>query len=115
MTYRYSEQAEPPEATPVTEVAITRFEHIYEVDPRLMVEHVNQQTFPNWDTLRIVHSRHDHLQWMHDHWADSVISGEQMLAEIGVGDRSTEADAAVPAALEPAPEHSIDTDSGRPG
>ena len=78
--YRYDEQHTPPEAEQVTDVAITRFEHVYEVDPKLMAQHVNQQTFPNWDTLRIVHSRHDHLQWMHDHFAARVISGEEILA-----------------------------------
>jgi hypothetical protein len=84
-TFRYAEQHEPPEATQVTDVAITRFEHVYEVEPSLMVQHVNQQTFPNWDTLRIVHSRHDHLQWMHDHWATTIVSGEQILAELDDG------------------------------
>jgi hypothetical protein len=82
MVYRYEEQYTPPEATQVTDVAITRYEDVYEVDPGLMAEHVNQQTFPNWDTLRIVASRHDHLQWMHDHWATKVLSGEEILAEL---------------------------------
>jgi len=82
MVYRYEEQATPPEATQATDVAITRYEHVYEVDPGLMVEHVNQQTFPNWDTLRIIDSRHDHLQWMHDHWAHTVISGEEVLRSL---------------------------------
>ncbi len=81
-SYRWSEQHEPPVAEQVTDVAITRFEHVYEVDPKLMVQHVNQQTFPNWDTLRIVQSRHDHLQWMHDHWASTVVSGEDVLAQL---------------------------------
>jgi hypothetical protein len=94
--YRYHEQSEPPEATPVTDVAITRFEHVYEVDPRLMVEHVTQQTFPNWDTLRIVHSRHDHLQWMHDHWAYGVISGAEVLAQLEAEDGSAESDGTAP-------------------
>jgi hypothetical protein len=80
--YRYSEQYTPPAAEQVTDVAITRFDYVYEVDPKLMVQHVNQQTFPNWDTLRIVASRHDHLQWMHDHWATNVVSGEQILADL---------------------------------
>jgi len=82
MVYRYEEQATPPDATQATDVAITRYEHVYEVDPGLMVEHVNQQTFPNWDTLRIIDSRHDHLQWMHDHWAHTVISGEEVLRSL---------------------------------
>jgi hypothetical protein len=82
MVYRYDEQSTPPEAQQVTDVAITRYENVFEVDPSLMVEHVNQQTFPNWETLRIVHSRHDHLQWMHDHWAHNVISGEEILRSL---------------------------------
>jgi len=82
MVYRYDEQATPPEAEQVTDVAISRYEDVYEVDPGLMVEHVNQQTFPNWDTLRIIDSRHDHLQWMHDHWAHTVISGEEVLRSL---------------------------------
>ena len=69
----------------------------------------------NWDTLRIVQRRHVHVQWMHDHWADRVISGEQILTEIGADDELTETDAEVPAALDPAPEPPLDTDSGRHG
>jgi hypothetical protein len=63
-------------------VAVERFEHIFEVDPRLMTVHVAQQLFPNWDTLRIAASRLDHLEWMHRHWADSVLSGQELLDEI---------------------------------
>ncbi len=80
--FRYLEQYTPPAATPVSDVAITTFEHVYEVDARLMQEHVLQQTFPNWDTLRIMRSRHDHLQWMHRHFADTVITGSALLAEV---------------------------------
>ncbi|MCW2724325.1 MAG: hypothetical protein JWN35_1246 [Frankiales bacterium] len=82
MAYRYDEQSTPPAAEQVTDVAITRFEHVFEVDPRLMAEHVTQQTFPNWDTLRIVRSRTDHLAWMHAHWCTTVVSGEELLAEL---------------------------------
>ena len=82
MAYRYDEQSTPPDAQQVTDVAITRYENVFEVDPSLMVAHVNQQTFPKWETLRIVHSRHDHLQWMHDHWASRVISGEEILRSL---------------------------------
>lgn len=82
MVYRYRDNSTRPEATQITDVAIRRYEDVYEVDPKLMVEHVTQQTFPNWDTLRIVQSRHDHLQWMHDHWAHRVVSGEELLREI---------------------------------
>jgi len=80
--YRHAEQSTPPAAVRASDVAITRFEHLYEVDPRLMERWVLQQTFPNWDTLRIMHSRHDHLEWMHRHFAERVVSGAELLAEL---------------------------------
>jgi hypothetical protein len=80
--YRYHDQHTPPPARQVTDVAISRLEHVYEVEPSLMTAHVTQQAFPNWDTLRIVRSRHDHLAWMHKHWAPQVISGEELLKEV---------------------------------
>lgn len=80
--YRYEPEHRPPPAEDVTDVAITRFPGVYEVQPSLMLDHVTQQTFPNWDTLRIVHSRHDHLAWMHKHWADEVVSGAELLDEL---------------------------------
>ena len=80
--FRYSEQMTPPPAEQASDVAITRFEHVYEVDPRLMERWVLQQTFPNWDTLRIMNSRHDHLAWMHRHFAQRVVSGAEILAEL---------------------------------
>lgn len=80
--YRYAEQQTPPPAEPAGEVAQTTFEHVYEVDPRLMQRHVLQQTFPNWDTLRIMRSRHDHLDWMHRHFAHRVVNGSAILAEV---------------------------------
>lgn len=80
--YRYSEQHTPPPATRVTDVAITTHEHVYEVDPRLMERWVLQQAFPNWDSLRIMNSRHDHLEWMHRHFASKVITGSEILAEV---------------------------------
>jgi hypothetical protein len=52
------------------------------VDSRLMQRWVLQQTFPNWDSLRIMNSRHDHLDWMHRHFADTVINGSSVLAEL---------------------------------
>jgi hypothetical protein len=81
VSFRPREERVAPPATPVTDVAITRFEHVFEVEPGLMTEHVTQQPFPNWDTLRIVRSRLDHLEWMHEHWASKVISGEELLAD----------------------------------
>jgi hypothetical protein len=82
--YRYAEQFTPPEPAPVTDVARTSFEHVYEVDPRLMQTWVLQQEFPNWDTLRIMNSRHDHLDWMHRHFAHKVVTGSELLAEVEV-------------------------------
>ena len=79
--FRRGEQHVPPPPQRMSDVAIMRFEHIFEVDPRLMTEHVRQQEFPNWDTQRIAASRHDHLDWMHRHWATVVVSGEELLDE----------------------------------
>ena len=81
-TYRFADERTPPPAQQVTDTAIMRFEQVFEVDPRLMVDTVTQQAFPNWDTLRIVNSRHDHLDWMHRHWAGEVVSGTAILEEI---------------------------------
>ncbi len=80
--YRFAEQHTPPAPVRVSEVAQTTFEHVYEVDPRLMERHVLQQVFPNWDTLRIMRSRHDHLAWMHRHFAYKIVTGSDLLAEI---------------------------------
>ena len=77
--YRRADEREPPPPQRMSDVAIMRFEHIFEVDPALMTEHVRQQHFPNWDTRRIAASRHDHLDWMHAHWATVVVSGEELL------------------------------------
>jgi hypothetical protein len=80
-TFRAGDQNVPPPATRMSQVAIMRFEHIYEVDPALMTEHVRQQHFPNWDTQRIAASRHDYLNWMSSHWATTVVSGEELLRD----------------------------------
>jgi hypothetical protein len=72
----------PPDPQRITDTVVMRFDHVYEVDPELMTVHTPQQHIPAWDTLRIVDSRWDHLSWMHDHFADSVISGEELLEEI---------------------------------
>ncbi len=80
--YRFAEQHTPPAPLRVSEVAQTTFEHVFEVDPRLMEVHVLQQVFPNWDTLRIMRSRHDHLAWMHRHFAEKVVTGSDVLAEV---------------------------------
>ena len=80
--FRPREERTPPEARRVTDAAVLRFESIYEVDPALMREHVVQQPFANWDTLRIASSRHAHLEWMHRHWASTVVSGDELLAGV---------------------------------
>jgi hypothetical protein len=79
--FRRADETTPPPPQRMSDVAIMRFEHIFEVDPELMTEHVRQQEFPNWDTQRIAASRHDHLDWMHTHWATVVVSGEELLDE----------------------------------
>ena len=80
--FRHHDESTPPPPEPVSEVAITRFEHVFEVDPRLMERWVLQQKFPNWDTLRIMNSRHDHLDWIHRHFAERVVRGSELLAEL---------------------------------
>lgn len=84
-TYRYAEQMTPPVPERVSDVAQETFQDVYEVDPRLMDRHVLQQVFPNWDTLRIMRSRHDHLDWMHAHFASTVVHGSELLAEVEDG------------------------------
>lgn len=78
--FRLSAQ-QPPEPERVNHTVVKRYDHVYEVDPALMRDHVRQHDFPPWETHRIVDGRWDHLDWMHAHWADSVISGEELLDE----------------------------------
>jgi hypothetical protein len=70
----------PPAPKRVTPDVVMRFDHVFEVDPAKM-QIIAQQSMPAWDTMRIVESRWEHLAWMHDHWADQVLSAE----EIGEG------------------------------
>jgi len=86
--FRYAEQHTPPSPQRASDVAVTTFEHVYEVDARLMELWVVQQMFPNWDSLRIMNSRHDHLDWMHRHFAEKVITGSELLAEVDADDLS---------------------------
>ena len=69
--FRLGEQR-PPEPRPVADGVVMRFEHVYEVDPALMAV-TPQQDLPAWDTRRIVEARLDHLDWMHEHFADDVL------------------------------------------
>jgi len=71
----------PPEAEPVIDGVVQRFDHLYEIDPARM-QIFPQQDIPVWDTKRIVAARWDHLAWIHDHFADSVIDGDEMWAEL---------------------------------
>jgi hypothetical protein len=72
----------PPPPRRVTDRVVMRHEHVYEVDPALMTEHVRQQDIPAWDTVRMVDARLEYLYWLQDHWADERISGQELLAEI---------------------------------
>ena len=74
--FRLSAQ-KPPEARRVTDDVIQRFDHVLEVDPAKMTI-IEQHDMPAWDTLRIVDSRWKHLAWMHDHWADAVLTAEDL-------------------------------------
>ncbi|MDQ3766194.1 MAG: hypothetical protein M3346_02475 [Actinomycetota bacterium] len=67
----------PPAPEQVTEGVVMRLEEVYEIDPARM-DIIKQQDMPVWDTYRIVNSRWDHLEWMHDHFADSVISAGEL-------------------------------------
>jgi hypothetical protein len=74
--FRLSAQR-PPEAKRINDDVVMRFDHVYEVNPDKM-QTFHQQDLPAWDTLRIVASRWDHLDWMHAHWADSVLGVEEL-------------------------------------
>lgn len=80
--YRRAEQYDPPDPQRASDVAVTTFEHVFEVDGRLMERWVLQQEFPNWDSLRIMNSRHDHLEWMHRHFAERVVTGSELLSQL---------------------------------
>jgi hypothetical protein len=76
-TFRQPEQR-PPEGRPITDGVVMRLDDIYEVDPNLMGTNFEQQSMPVWDTERIVDSRWEHLNWMHFHFADEVLTaGEE--------------------------------------
>jgi hypothetical protein len=85
--FRLSAQ-QPPEPERVNDTVVKRFDDVFEVDPTLMQEHVRQHDFPVWETRRIVDGRWDHLDWMHAHWADAVLSGEELLEESAQSDNS---------------------------
>ena len=78
----YKQQYTRPEARRISDGVIMRLDDVYEVDPALMEAHFRQQNMPRWDTERIVASRNDHLAWMHRHFAERVVSGAELLAEL---------------------------------
>ena len=82
----------PPKARRIKHDVIMRFDHVFEVDPELM-QLYPQQHIPAWDTHRIVNSRWDHLDWMHQHFADRVVSAaELVLPKRYLGDDAEVAD-----------------------
>ena len=80
--FRLGEQR-PPEPRRVNDDVVMRLDDVYEVEPSKMRVFA-QQDMPRWDTERIVDSRWEHLDWMHDHFADEVIS-TGLESETGVG------------------------------
>jgi hypothetical protein len=78
----------PPEPRRITDDVVMRIDHVYEVDPALM-QKFPQQDLATWDIERIVESRWEYLDWMHDHFADEVIlAGEP--SETGFGGEGEE-------------------------
>ena len=69
-----------PEPRRINDDVVMRHDHVYEVAPEKMTI-IRQIDMPAWDTMRIVASRWDHLAWMHDHWADEVLSAEELDGE----------------------------------
>ena len=68
---------QPPAPRRIKHDVVMRFDDVYEIDPGLM-HTIEQDEMPAWDTHRIVAHRWDHLDWMHDHWADAVLSAEDL-------------------------------------
>jgi hypothetical protein len=82
----YKQQYTRPEARRISDGVIMRVHDVYEVDPDLMGTHFKQQNMPVWDTERIVASRHDHLDWMHEHFAsETLVAGEDSELDKGPG------------------------------
>lgn len=82
----YRQQFTRPEARRISDGVIMRIDHVYEVDPDLMGTNFKQQNMPLWDTERIVESRTDHLDWMHDHFSyETLVAGEEDELDKGPG------------------------------
>lgn len=88
----YKQQYVRPEATRVSDGVIMRLDHVYEVDPDLMGQQFDQQNMPLWDTMRIVDSRDEYLDWTHEHFADeTLVAGIESELDLGPGKPSGEA------------------------
>lgn len=82
----YKQQFTRPEATRISDGVVMRLHDVYEVDPDLMGAHFTQQNMPLWDTERIIESRNDHLDWMHEHFAyGTLVAGEEDELDKGPG------------------------------
>ena len=85
--FRLGEQR-PPEPRRIKEDVVERFEHVFEIDPELM-RTFPQQDMAAWDTHRIVDARWDHLDWMHEHFADEVLlAGMESETETGTDEEA---------------------------
>lgn len=88
----YKQEYVRPEATRVTDGVVVRMDHVYEVDPDLMGQQFDQQAMPAWDTRRIIEGRSDHLNWMHQHFADeTLVAGLEPELDLGPGQPSGDA------------------------
>jgi hypothetical protein len=82
----YKQEYVRPDATRVSDGVVVRMKHHYEVDPDRMGQQFNQQVLPAWDTLRIIEDRNDHLNWMHEHFADeTLVAGQESELDLGPG------------------------------
>jgi hypothetical protein len=75
--FRRSAQVALPPARRIKDDVIMRFDHVYEVDPELM-QIYPQQDIPVWDTERIIDAKWDHLDWMHQHFAERVVGAKEL-------------------------------------
>ncbi|ACU54903.1 hypothetical protein Afer_2001 [Acidimicrobium ferrooxidans DSM 10331] len=89
MSFRSRDEFDLPTPRRITDVVVQRFEHVFEVDPRLMAPSVPQQAIPRWDLTRIVTARGEYLAWMHRHFARTVVNGSE-LGETSVSPGATE-------------------------
>jgi hypothetical protein len=81
----YKQEYVRPEATRVSDGVVVRMKR-YEVDPELMGQQFAQQDMPAWDTLRIVADRNDHLNRMHEHFAnETLVAGQESELDVGPG------------------------------